>query len=72
MAEDGATVVWASSDLLEVTHVADRIIVLRDGTVGAEIGQDKAELFTEDALVAMMQRRQFEGATGAESAHVGG
>jgi ABC-type sugar transport system ATPase subunit len=73
MADEGATILWASSDLLEVTHVADRIIVLREGVVGATICPDEADLFTEDALVAMMQRRQFEGAAAAaEGAHVGG
>ena len=73
MADEGATILWASSDLLEVTHVADRIIVLRDGVVGATIGPEEADKFTEDALVAMMQRRQFEGmAASAEASHVGG
>ena len=73
MADEGATILWASSDLLEVTHVADRIVVLRDGVVGATIGPEEAEKFTEDALVAMMQRRQFEGmAAPAEAGHVGG
>jgi ABC-type sugar transport system ATPase subunit len=73
MADEGATILWASSDLLEVTHVADRIIVLRDGVVGATIGPGEADKFTEDALVTMMQRRQFEGmAASAEASHVGG
>jgi ribose transport system ATP-binding protein len=73
MAEKGMTVLWASSDLLEVTHVADRIVVLRDGIVGATIGAKQADQFTEDALIAMMQRRQFEGvAGGAGTGHVGG
>ena len=73
MAEKGATVLWASSDLLEVTRVADRIVVLRDGVVGATIGPDEADKFTEDALVVMMQRRQFEGIpAGTEANHVGG
>jgi ABC-type sugar transport system ATPase subunit len=73
MADEGATILWASSDLLEVTHVADRIIVLRDGIVGATVGPEEADKFTEDALVAMMQRRQFEGmAAAAEASHVGG
>lgn len=68
MAEKGTTVLWASSDLLEVTHVADRIIVLRDGVVGATLGPDDADKFTEDALVAMMQRRQFHSAAAASEA----
>jgi ribose transport system ATP-binding protein len=70
MVDKGATVLWASSDLLEVTHVADRIVVLRDGIIGAAIGPDDADKFTEDALVAMMQRRQFQGvATASEVDH---
>jgi len=69
----GATILWASSDLLEVAHVADRIVVLRDGVIGETIGPDDSELFTEDALVAMMQRQQFEGmGAAAEANHVGG
>ena len=73
MAEKGTTVLWASSDLLEMTHVADRIIVLRDGIIGAAIGPDEADKFTEDALVAMMQRRQFEAIAAAGGANrVGG
>jgi ABC-type sugar transport system ATPase subunit len=66
MAERGTTVLWVSSDLLEVTHVADRIIVLRDGVIGTTLGWDDADKFTEDALVAMMQRGQFRGAEAAE------
>ena len=41
--------------------------------VGATIGLEQADKFTEDALIAMMQRRQFEGvAAGAGTGHVGG
>ena len=70
MAEKGTTVLWVSSDLLEVTHVADRIIVLRDGVVGATLGPDDADKFTEDALVAMMQRGQFHAVvTAAKVSH---
>jgi ribose transport system ATP-binding protein len=60
MADRGATVLWVSSDLLEVTQVADRIVVLRDGIVGAVLGREDGDAFTEDALVALMQRRQFQ------------
>jgi ribose transport system ATP-binding protein len=59
MAEKGITVLWVSSDLLEVIRVADRIVVLRDGIIGATLGADEAGESTEDALIAMMQRRQF-------------
>jgi ABC-type sugar transport system ATPase subunit len=61
MAEKGATVLWTSSDLLEVTHVADRIIVLRDGIIDATIGPEDSQSFSEDALMKMMQRKQFHG-----------
>jgi len=57
----GSTVLWVSSDLLEVIQVADRILVLRDGGVGAVLGPSEADKFTENALVAMMQRVQFHG-----------
>jgi ribose transport system ATP-binding protein len=66
IADKGATVLWTSSDLLEVTRVADRIIVLCDGTIGTEIGAGDEALFTEDALVRLMQRRQFQP---AEASH---
>ncbi len=70
LAEKGTTVLWVSSDLLEVTHVADRIIVLRDGIVGATLGPEDADEFTEDALVAMMQRGQFHAVvTAAKVSH---
>jgi ribose transport system ATP-binding protein len=59
MAEAGATVLWVSSDLLEITHVADRVVVLRDGTVGATITRADIGKFTEDSLVELMQRSQF-------------
>jgi ribose transport system ATP-binding protein len=59
IAAQGAAVLWASSDLLEVTHVADRLIVLRDGEVGAVVESGDAASFTEDALIRLMQRRQF-------------
>ena len=45
--------------------------LLRDGVVGATIGPEEADKFTEDALVAMMQRQQFEEMAAAEADHVG-
>jgi ABC-type sugar transport system ATPase subunit len=60
MAGKGATVLWASSDLLEVAQVADRIMVLRDGRVGTILGRDQRDQFTEDALLSLMQRTQFQ------------
>ena len=72
MAEKGTTVLWVSSDLLEVTHVADRIVILRDGIVGATVGREDASQFNEDSLVAMMQRRQFHGVAAASGmSHAG-
>jgi ABC-type sugar transport system ATPase subunit len=65
IAEAGGAVLWTSSDLLEVTHVADRIIVLRDGEVGATVEPGDSASFTEDALLRLMQRRQFPSTTDA-------
>jgi len=60
VAERGSTVLWVSSDLLEVAQVADRIVVIRDGIVGATLGPEDRSQFTEDALLSLMQRRQFQ------------
>jgi ABC-type sugar transport system ATPase subunit len=60
MADKGSTVLWASSDLLEVSQVADRILVLRDGEVGAILGADERAKFTETTLLSLMQRAQFQ------------
>jgi ABC-type sugar transport system ATPase subunit len=58
MAEQGSTVLWVSSDLLELTQVADRLIVLRDGVIGATIERGDSE-FDEEKIVVLMQRDQF-------------
>jgi ribose transport system ATP-binding protein len=50
-ADDGATVIIASSDDRELCDVCDRVLVLRDGRVGAEL--DRARL--EPEHVARMQ-----------------
>jgi ABC-type sugar transport system ATPase subunit len=55
MAEKGATVLWVSSDLLEVSQVADRIMVLRDGEIGTILGPDQRDKFNEDTLLSLMQ-----------------
>jgi len=73
MAEKGTTVLWASSDLLEIAHVADRVIILREGIVGATIRREVAHEFNEDHFLAMMQRRQFhEVGGGHEVSHGAG
>lgn len=59
MAARGATVLWVSSDLLEVSQVSDRILVLREGRVDATLGPGDRDQFTEDALLPLMQRAQF-------------
>jgi ABC-type sugar transport system ATPase subunit len=51
-------VLWVSSDLLELTQVADRLIVLRDGVIGATIERGDSE-FDEEKIVVLMQRDQF-------------
>jgi ABC-type sugar transport system ATPase subunit/ribose/xylose/arabinose/galactoside ABC-type transport system permease subunit len=49
IAAEGRGVVVVSSDLPEVLHVADRIVVMREGRVAAELAAEDA---TEDALLA--------------------
>lgn len=60
MADRGAAVLWSTSDLVELTHVADRLVVLRDGVIGATIERGEVGSYSEDQLVAMMQRGQFQ------------
>jgi len=57
MADTGAGVIWASSDLGEVLNVADRIIVLADGTVRSELTRHDSG-WSEANLIHLMQRRQ--------------
>jgi ribose transport system ATP-binding protein len=68
LAENGAAVLWASSDLLEITHVADRVMVIRDGVVGGTLTREDPDEFNEDRLLAMMQRRQFQDVVGGHEA----
>ena len=55
MAEAGMAVLWASSDLRELTEVADRILVLADGVIRMSIDRTSPD-FTESALIEAMQR----------------
>jgi ABC-type sugar transport system ATPase subunit len=54
-AASGMSVLWASSDLQELLHVADRILVLADGVIKTSVAAD-SPLFTESALIEAMQR----------------
>jgi ABC-type sugar transport system ATPase subunit len=60
LARDGLTVVVSSTDLGDLMAMCTRVIVLRDGRVGAELGADG---LTEHALV-----RAMEGEDGASDA----
>jgi ABC-type sugar transport system ATPase subunit len=55
-ADEGMAVLWASSDLRELTDVADRILVLADGVIRHSIERG-SPYFTEPALIEAMQRR---------------
>ena len=59
LAARGSAVLWASSDFLEMTHVADRIAILRDGIVCATIDRKEAHAFNEHFLLAAIQRGHF-------------
>jgi ribose transport system ATP-binding protein len=54
-AEAGMAVLWASSDLREITEIADRILILADGVIRTSIDRTSAD-FTESALIEAMQR----------------
>jgi ABC-type sugar transport system ATPase subunit len=55
MAQGGAAVLWATSDIREMLEVADRVIILRDGVIDRSIDRGEPE-FTEDFVFARMQR----------------
>src|SRR5579875_2160854 len=54
-AASGMAVLWASSDVGELVRVADRILILADGTIRAAALAGSPE-FTEPALIEAMQR----------------
>lgn len=56
LADRGAIVLWASSDLLEMTSVCDRIAILRNGIVSAIIAATERHAFNERALWAAIER----------------
>jgi len=58
MAEGGAAVLWATSDLRELLEAADRVIVLRDGVIERSIDRGDPD-FNEDVVIARMQRTQY-------------
>ena len=50
LAEEGKAVVFVSSDLPEVMGVADRVIVMRDGTITGQL--DRKDV-SEERLLSM-------------------
>jgi ABC-type sugar transport system ATPase subunit len=59
-AEAGIAVLWASSDIRELTEVADRILILADGVIRASVSRGSPQ-FTESALIEGMQRAGAQG-----------
>jgi ABC-type sugar transport system ATPase subunit len=57
MAAQGKGVLWATSDLQELLAVADRILVIADGTIREVIARGDPG-FTEAHLIEAMQRRR--------------
>jgi ABC-type sugar transport system ATPase subunit len=55
LVENGKAVLWATSDLLELLEVADRVMVVVDGTAPRMIRRGEAS-FNEPGLIRAMQR----------------
>jgi ribose transport system ATP-binding protein len=53
LAVGGAAVIVISSDLPEITGIADRILVMRDGRIAGELGQGTATPVTQEAVIAL-------------------
>jgi ABC-type sugar transport system ATPase subunit len=64
LAERGTAVIWVTSDLLELLQVADRLLVLTDGTVEGFVERGDPD-FNQDSLIVRMQRAQFRELTTA-------
>ncbi|HLI15501.1 MAG TPA: sugar ABC transporter ATP-binding protein [Acidimicrobiales bacterium] len=67
----GNAALWVSSDLHELLTVADRILVLSDGTIQESIGRGTPE-FDESTILAKMQRRSQLAAAHAQALPAGG
>ena len=57
LADNGSAILWVSSDLLEITHICDRIAILRDGIICATVAREDADEFNEHSLLAKVQSR---------------
>ncbi|MCR6476921.1 sugar ABC transporter ATP-binding protein [Variovorax sp. ZS18.2.2] len=53
LAGNGAAVVVISSDLPEITGIADRILVMRDGRIAGEVGRGTATPATQETVIAL-------------------
>lgn len=60
MVASGKAVLWVTSDLLELVEVADRIMVVVDGTVPRIMRRGESS-FTEAGLIRAMQRGLYQG-----------
>jgi ribose transport system ATP-binding protein len=61
MAAKGTTVLWLGSDYEEMAHIADRVVTVSEGTVGAELSGDA--LTAADITAAVIGARQAMGET---------
>jgi ABC-type sugar transport system ATPase subunit len=59
LADKGSAVLWVSSDLRALTHVADRIVILDDGVISATVNREDKHAFNEHSLSATIHDNQF-------------
>lgn len=60
MTDAGGAAIWVSSDLQELLKVADRVLLLADGTIRRAVHSADPD-FNEAALLRAMQRGQYVG-----------
>jgi ribose transport system ATP-binding protein len=63
LVSQGKAAIWVSSDIAELLHVADRVLVLADGTLKTIVPRGSPG-FTEDALLHAIQRAGAGHASG--------
>ena len=52
MRKNGKSIIMISEELMELMHMCDRIIIMKDGAVNGELMRDPE--MTENSLISMM------------------
>ncbi|GHV80668.1 ribose import ATP-binding protein RbsA [Spirochaetia bacterium] len=72
--ETGVTIIFVSHRMYEIFEIADQALILKDGKIVAQVGEDQMKTVTEDYLVSCMLGRSvsaiFPGKRSLETKNV--